>query len=242
MEGEKNLIFQGIRARMCADVRQVKLVHHCRSEEFIWCYMQWKTKCINECCALTIQCNIRYCDGFLNLYITLYYSIMFPIPYPFFNPYKITIVSFLSKPACSVTVLEYKKVTIKTRHKVRWSCSCAYHHTVKMWESGGTALRIINLSTIWRQVISFIFRPFYPWETSSLCPLDRSPVGPQRWCGLFGGRRTVLPLLGNKPGFPNHPTCRLVYRQSCLGSYMKVGTQCGHILCEFETVQYKNFN
>jgi hypothetical protein len=38
--GRKKLSFQGIRARMCADVRNVKLVHHCHSEELIWWYMQ----------------------------------------------------------------------------------------------------------------------------------------------------------------------------------------------------------
>jgi hypothetical protein len=156
------------------------------------------------------QCNIlsdivmtfQIC---ISLFITV---LCFLSLIPSFNPYKNTIDSFISKPAYYITIIGYKKVTIKVRHKVR--------------EGGGTALHIINLSTMWRQVISFSFRPLYPWETSPLCPLGRSPDGPQNWCRLFGGKRTVLPLLGNKPRFPDHPAYSLVYWQSCLGSYMKI--------------------
>jgi len=37
-----------------------------------------------------------------------------------------------------------------------------------LWESGGTAPRILNLGTRWRWMASFTPRPLYPWKKSPL--------------------------------------------------------------------------
>jgi hypothetical protein len=54
--------------------------------------------------------------------------------------------------------------------------------------SGGKALRILDLDTRWKWVVSFTPRSFYPQGNSSWYPLDRRLCGPQiqiceRWIG-----------------------------------------------------------
>jgi hypothetical protein len=58
------------------------------------------------------------------------------------------------------------------------------HHAVKSyWYSGGVTLRIFNLGTRWKSVVSFTLRPLYPRGKKSRYQLDRSLGGRQ---GLSG--------------------------------------------------------
>jgi len=41
------------------------------------------------------------------------------------------------------------------------------------FESGGTALRVLNLGTRWRWVVSFTLQPLYHWIKSPQHQLDR---------------------------------------------------------------------
>jgi hypothetical protein len=69
--------------------------------------------------------------------------------------------------------------------------------------SGGIALRILDLGTRWRWVVSFTPRPLYNQGKIPCYPLDRRLGGPQSRSGR-GGEEKNSPLL---PGLklPDHP-------------------------------------
>jgi hypothetical protein len=70
------------------------------------------------------------------------------------------------------------------------------HHAVKTyWRSGGIALRILNLDTRWRWVVSFTSRPLYPRY-----PVDRRLGGPQRRCGREGEEKRLFHYCPTPPG------------------------------------------
>jgi hypothetical protein len=55
---------------------------------------------------------------------------------------------------------------------------------------------ILDLSTRWRQVVSFMHLPFYPWGKSPQYPLDRMLGGPKYQSGCRGEEKN-LALAGN---------------------------------------------
>jgi hypothetical protein len=57
-----------------------------------------------------------------------------------------------------------------------------------VWRREGTALRILNLGTIWKSVGSFTSLPLYPQY-----PLDRRLGGPQSRCGRGGEEKNSFP-------------------------------------------------
>jgi len=58
------------------------------------------------------------------------------------------------------------------------------HHDMKAyWENGGIALRILDLGTRWRWLVSFKLRPLYPQGKNPWSTLDRRLGGPQRRSG-----------------------------------------------------------
>jgi hypothetical protein len=67
------------------------------------------------------------------------------------------------------------------------------------WGSGGIAPCILNLSTRWRSVVSFMPWPLYPQGKSPWYPLYRRLGGPQNWSGHFGEEKNSQPLLRLKP-------------------------------------------
>jgi hypothetical protein len=60
------------------------------------------------------------------------------------------------------------------------------------WGSGDITPNIINLSTRWRWVVSFMPWPLYPQGRNPLYPLDRKVGGFQSWFGCSGRGRTFL--------------------------------------------------
>jgi hypothetical protein len=65
------------------------------------------------------------------------------------------------------------------------------------WGRAGTAPRILDLGTRWRQVVNFTPRPLYPQGKSLWCPLDRRLGEPQSRSGHGGKEKNSQPL----PGF-----------------------------------------
>jgi hypothetical protein len=60
------------------------------------------------------------------------------------------------------------------------------HHTMKTcWESGGAAPHILNLSTRWRLVVSFM-----SWLLYHCYPCDRRLCGPQSQA-VYGGKKKI---------------------------------------------------
>jgi hypothetical protein len=66
-------------------------------------------------------------------------------------------------------------------------------------ESEGIALRILDLGTRWRWVVSFTDRLLCPQGKSPWYPLDRKLGGPQSRSGCGGEEKTSQPLPGLKP-------------------------------------------
>jgi hypothetical protein len=69
------------------------------------------------------------------------------------------------------------------------------------WKYSAT---ILDLSTGWRWVVSFTYRPLYPRGKNPRCPLDRRLGGPQSRSGLWGEEKNLLPLseIGPRPSSP----------------------------------------
>jgi hypothetical protein len=65
--------------------------------------------------------------------------------------------------------------------------------------SGGIALRILDLVTIWRWVVSLTPRPLYPQGKSPWYPLDRRLGKPQSQSGHGGEKKNSKPLPGLEP-------------------------------------------
>jgi hypothetical protein len=64
----------------------------------------------------------------------------------------------------------------------------------KYWGSGGIAPYILDLSIIWRWVVSFTPRPLYPQWKSAWCPLDRRLGGSQSRSGCDGEEKNFQSL------------------------------------------------
>jgi hypothetical protein len=65
--------------------------------------------------------------------------------------------------------------------------------------SGGIVLRILDLGTRWRWVVSFTPQPLYSQRNSSWYPLDRGLGGSQSRSGRGGEERNFQPLPGLEP-------------------------------------------
>jgi hypothetical protein len=50
---------------------------------------------------------------------------------------------------------------------------------------------ILDLSTRWRQVVSFMHLPFYPWGKNSQYPLDWMLGEPKNWSGCNGEEKNL---------------------------------------------------
>jgi hypothetical protein len=74
------------------------------------------------------------------------------------------------------------------------------HHAMKVyWESGAIAPCILELSTRWSWVVSFMSWPLYPQGKSPWYPLDRRLGGLQSWSGHSGEEKNSQPLPRLKP-------------------------------------------
>jgi hypothetical protein len=67
------------------------------------------------------------------------------------------------------------------------------------WGSGGVTLRILDLVTRWRWVVSFTIRLLYPQGKSTWYPLDRRMGGSQSRSGCGGEEKNSQPLPGLEP-------------------------------------------
>jgi hypothetical protein len=56
---------------------------------------------------------------------------------------------------------------------------------------------VLHLDTRWRQVISFLPRPMYPWEKGASYPFDRRLDGPHSWSGC-GAKEKKIPAIARK--------------------------------------------
>jgi hypothetical protein len=70
---------------------------------------------------------------------------------------------------------------------------------MKTWGCGVKAPHIINLSTTWRWMVSFMPQPLYSRVKSPQYSMDRRVVGLQSWIGHDSEKRNSLPL----PGCPD---------------------------------------
>jgi len=66
-------------------------------------------------------------------------------------------------------------------------------------KSVGIAPCVLDLSTRWRQVVSFMPRPFYPQGKSPWYPLYTRLGGPQSQSGHSGEEKNSQPLVGLEP-------------------------------------------
>jgi hypothetical protein len=66
------------------------------------------------------------------------------------------------------------------------------------WGSAAIALRILDLGTRWRSVVSFTPRPLYFQGNNPWYPIDRRLGGPQSRSGQ-GGEKNSQPLPGLEP-------------------------------------------
>jgi hypothetical protein len=74
------------------------------------------------------------------------------------------------------------------------------------WGSRGITLRILDLGTRWRWVVSFTPRSLYPQGKSLWYPLDRSLGGPQSRSGRGGEEKNSQPPPGIEPQNFERPT------------------------------------
>jgi len=70
-----------------------------------------------------------------------------------------------------------------------------------VWRSGGMALRIPNLGTRWRWVVSFMTLPLYTQGGSPLYPLGRKLGLPQSWFGCCAKKNIPVPVGNRTPIF-----------------------------------------
>jgi hypothetical protein len=80
------------------------------------------------------------------------------------------------------------------------------HHAMKAyWGSGGISPRILDLSTRWRRVVSFVLRPLYPQGKNPLSPTHL--IG--GWVGPTAGLDAVVKRKFSSPyprtRTPDHP-------------------------------------
>jgi len=77
------------------------------------------------------------------------------------------------------------------------------------WGCVDTAPLFLNLSTRWKRVVSFTFRPFHLRTNIHHYPLNGRLGGHQRQNGGFGIEKNFLSLLWIKTWFPSCPGCSL---------------------------------
>jgi hypothetical protein len=70
---------------------------------------------------------------------------------------------------------------------------------MKAYWGSGYIVRILDLGTRWKWVVSFTSWPFYPQGKSPWYPLDRSPGGPQSRSGHGAEEKNFQPLPGFEP-------------------------------------------
>jgi hypothetical protein len=73
------------------------------------------------------------------------------------------------------------------------------------WGNDGIALRILDLGTRWRLVVSFTPRQLYSQRKSLRYPLDRRLGGPQTSSGSGGEEKNSQPPPGIEPQNPDRP-------------------------------------
>jgi len=78
-----------------------------------------------------------------------------------------------------------------------------------MYESGGIALCIFNLSTRWMQVVSFKTQVLYPQGNYCWWTMERGCVGHRASLDMVGKRKKWVHYLWWKSN-PRHPACILV--------------------------------
>jgi hypothetical protein len=127
---------------------------------------------------------------------------------------KFSVIQRRLKPFC----WGHLSSKVKKRLKVKLSPCLAKHTTPRSyWASGGVAPLILDLSTVWSWVVSFMLRPLYPWSPiggldavekgKSPCPFwesnprlpDRSLVavlsGSPRLLRHLKGKGKVIPVI-----------------------------------------------
>jgi hypothetical protein len=85
------------------------------------------------------------------------------------------------------------------------------HKDVCGWS---TCTYLLDLSTRWRWVVSFMLRPIYAQGNNPRYPLDRKLNGPQWLYERYGEKRNFLPLPGIDPQLSNPSIYRLSYYKS----------------------------
>jgi hypothetical protein len=93
-------------------------------------------------------------------------------------------------------------------HKVKLSL-CLTNKAILyegMGESGCIDPHFLDLSTSWRWVVTFTFRPLYPWGKSPRYLSDRRLGGPQSWSGDME-KKKFLTLLELELWLLSHPAC-----------------------------------
>jgi len=72
------------------------------------------------------------------------------------------------------------------------------------WGSGGITLRLLDLSTRWRWVVSFMPQPLYPWGKSPDTQWTGGWVGPRAGLDAVVKRRIPSPSWDSNPYNPAH--------------------------------------
>jgi hypothetical protein len=91
-----------------------------------------------------------------------------------------------------------------------------YNDIMEEWKYSVT---ILDLSTRWRWVVSFMPWLLYLQGKSPWCPSDRMLGGPHNWSGCCGEEKNSCPCQESNP---NHPVCTLLlYQLSCRSSCRK---------------------
>jgi len=83
---------------------------------------------------------------------------------------------------------------------IKLSLCLTKHHAMKMYKGiGGIALHILDLSTGWSGVVSFMPWLLYPHGKSPWYPLDRRLGGTQSCSGCGGEEKNSQPTPGIEP-------------------------------------------
>ena len=137
---------------------------------------------------------------------SLYHNCHFHVFNAFFVP--------LETMARGFTV--YRMVIVWYNVKVRYH-EVLSMHAMESCGSAGIASPIFSFSTGWRRVVGFISRPRVRAPPTHLY---LRLGGPQSWFGHCGEDGNILPFLGMKLWFLDHPTCNLVVTLTVLSWFL----------------------
>jgi hypothetical protein len=120
--------------------------------------------------------------------------------FPFPKKAQSLVIKTVSNYSC---LSNYKGIKVK----VKLPLCLNKHHTMTYWGIGGIAPHILDLSTRWRWVVSFIRWLLYPQGKSPWYPLDRRLGRPQSQSGHGGKEKILSPFHEMNP---HRPACSLV--------------------------------